>query len=295
MLPWVLCGILAVFCIALTIKIYCVHNSLSGISEEMSHILEEDTNNLIYVSTTDRQVRKLAVKLNRQLVILRKQRLQYLNGDRELKEAITNISHDLRTPLTAVFGYLDLLDAEEKSENAERYLSIIRERAENLASLMEELFRYSVITTAESDKPAEAVDMCEVLEESVSAFYSVLKKRGIEPVISLPEHKIFRLLDRASLLRIYSNLLSNAVKYSDGDLSITLSENGETVFSNTASALSETAVGKLFDRFYTVETARRSTGLGLSIARTLVEHMKGEISAQYCGKTLSIRLSFPET
>lgn len=265
------------------------------ISSDISRILNEDTNNLIYVSSADKGIHHLASELNTQLMLLRKQRLQYLSGDRELKEAITNVSHDLRTPLTAICGYLDLLDSEDMSPDACRYVDIIRERAENLASLTEELFRYSVISASGEELETSEVDMCGALEESISAFFSVLKKRGIEPVIKLPNKKVLRMLDRSSLLRIYSNLLSNAVKYSDGDLSITLTESGETVFSNTASDLSETAVGKLFDRFYTVENARRSTGLGLSIAKTLVERMKGEISAEYHGGILSIRVVFPET
>lgn len=295
MLPWLLCGISAALCVCLIIKIISMRRSMREISSDISRILNEDTNNLIYVSSADKGIRHLASELNTQLMLLRKQRLQYLSGDRELKEAITNVSHDLRTPLTAICGYLDLLDSEDMSPDACRYVDIIRERAENLASLTEELFRYSVISASGEELETSEVDMCGALEESISAFFSVLKKRGIEPVIKLPNKKVLRMLDRSSLLRIYSNLLSNAVKYSDGDLSITLTESGETVFSNTASDLSETAVGKLFDRFYTVENARRSTGLGLSIAKTLVERMKGEISAEYHGGILSIRVVFPET
>ena len=112
--------------------------------------------------------------------------------------------------------------------------------------------------------------------------------------IKMPENKVFRTLARADLSRVFSNLLNNAVKYSTGDLEITLSENGELLFSNTAPAISEVQVGRLFDRFYTVESARNSTGLGLSIAKTLVERMGGTISALYKDQRLSVCLFFPE-
>lgn len=96
------------------------------------------------------------------------------------------------------------------------------------------------------------------------------------------------------MTRVFSNLLNNAIKYSDGDLDIALYETGEIIFTNTASGLNEVQVGKLFDRFYTVEAARKSTGLGLAIARTLIEQMNGTISAVYENNRLSIRIFFPD-
>ena len=112
--------------------------------------------------------------------------------------------------------------------------------------------------------------------------------------ISLPDSVIIRSLDKSALSRIFGNIISNAVKYSDGDFSVTMTDAGEITFSNTASELSSVDVGKLFDRFYTVDSARKSTGLGLSIAKLLTERMGGCISADYKGNTLSITFSFKE-
>ena len=103
-----------------------------------------------------------------------------------------------------------------------------------------------------------------------------------------------RRLNQAALSRVFGNILDNAVKYSDGDLDISLSDDGKIIFSNTAISLDEVQVGKLFDRFYTVEAARRSTGLGLAIAKTLVEQMNGKIEANYKNKKISIVVSFSE-
>ena len=132
------------------------------------------------------------------------------------------------------------------------------------------------------------------MEESIAAFYTALNERGITPKIQIPENHIIRTLDRSALARVFSNLLNNAIKYSDGDLEITLSETGEITFANTASELNEVQVGKLFDRFYTVEAARKSTGLGLAIARTLIEQMNGSISAKYENNRLRICIFFPD-
>ena len=284
-------GILLLIIFVLATKVYFLRKSAQEISEAFRDRLTADTNTLIDISTRDPYMRQLAADINMQLRLLRKQRQKYLTGDRELKEAVTNISHDLRTPLTAICGYLDLLDKEDKSENTSRYLSLIGNRVEAMKQLTEELFRYSVILST-GDLVLEPVCVNGVLEESIAAFYGALTSRDIQPEIHITENRIERQLNREALGRVFSNILNNALKYSDGDLAITLRDDGEIIFSNTASALNKVQVGKLFDRFFTVEAARNSNGLGLSIAKTLVEQMGGLILAELENKKLNIRIQF---
>lgn len=285
-------GILVLIVFALLLKIYLLRKAAQEIMEAFEDRLTTDTNTLIDISTRDPYMCRLAAGINEQLRLLRKQRHKYLNGDRELKEAVTNISHDLRTPLTAICGYMDLLEREEKSEAAARYLSLIENRTEALKQLTEELFRYSVILSTYEDMELESVYVNGVLEESVAGFYGALTERGITPMITITEKRIERKLNKAALARVFSNILNNALKYSDGDLKIEMRDTGQIIFSNGASGLSEVQVGKLFDRFFTVEAARNSNGLGLSIARTLVEQMGGTIKAQYTDSILSIVIQF---
>ena len=293
MLPWIICGVLTVVIAILAIKIRMMQKSMDEICSCLSEHLSSDTNQLITVSSSDKHVRLLASEIAKQLAELRRQRRQYINGDRELKEAVTNISHDLRTPLTAICGYLDLLEAEEMTDNTRRYVEQIANRTEALKALTEELFRYSVISSV-SDLNYEKVDVGRVLEDTLISFYGAFEQKNITPQISLPDGVIIRSLDKSALSRIFGNIISNAVKYSDGDFSVTMTDTGEITFSNTASELSSVDVGKLFDRFYTVDSARKSTGLGLSIAKLLTERMGGCISADYKGNVLSITLSFEE-
>ena len=171
-------------------------------------------------------------------------------------------------------------------------MEMIKNRAEHLTVLTEELFRYSVLLSEGKELAKEPVVLNAALEESVAGFYAVLTERRIDPGIRMPEEKVVRLLDVSALSRIFSNLLNNALKYSDGDLEIELTKDGEIVFSNTAKSLDGVQVGKLFDRFYTVDPARRSTGLGLAIAKTLVERMGGTIGARYEDGRLRIVLKF---
>ncbi len=295
LLPWVLCSILSAVVLFLSVKIHTLKVSMEEIRVQLTDWLKTDTNTLISISSSDRQMRLLTSDLNRQLRQLRRQRRQYLDGDRELKDAITNISHDLRTPLTAICGYLDLLRDEEKSEKVTHYVMAIQNRAEVLKQLTEELFRYSIIMSAQESMQLEPLCVNDILEQSIVSFYATLTKRGITPQIDITEKKIMRTLNRTAFLRVLNNILNNAVKYSGGDLNILLTETGEIIFSNTAKNLNDVQVGKLFNRFFSVETARNSTGLGLAIAKTLVEQMQGTITAQYHDSVLSVCIDFPQT
>lgn len=273
---------------ALLIKLYLLRRSANEAAEAFSDCLKNDTNNIISISSGDKYMCRLVSEINEGLQLLRSEHHRYVMGDKELKNAVTNISHDLRTPLTAICGYLDMLKDEEKSKDAERYLEIISGRTEALKQLTEELFRYSVIMSSENDLKMEQVVLNDAIEESIAGFYSLLKEKKIEPEINMTDKKIIRMADRSALGRVFSNLINNAVKYSGGDLSVSLDDDGKIVFSNSAAGLTCVEVDKLFDRFYTVEAARNSTGLGLSIARTLVEQMGGTITSSFDKNILSI-------
>ena len=280
--------LLALLSAFLSVKIWLLRRASKEIAEALSDCLKTDTNSVITVSSRDKQVRKLVTELNKELKLLREEHHRFVQGDMELKNAVTNISHDLRTPLTAICGYLDMLKSEDKSPEAERYLEIIGGRAEAMKQLTEELFRYSVILASDSKGKQEQVIVNDVLEESIAGYYSILIEKSISPEIDITDSKVIRILDRSALARVFSNLVNNTVKYSDGDLTVRLSANGTITFSNHASKLTSVQVDKLFDRFYTVEAARNSTGLGLSIARTLIEQMGGTISASLENGVLSI-------
>lgn len=276
----------------LLIKLHLMHKAVLEITEAFRSKVSSDTNTLMDISSRDPYMRQLAADLNVQLRLLRKQRHRYLAGDRELKEAVTNISHDLRTPLTAICGYMDLIQREDTNKNVRRYLSLIENRVLTMKQLTEELFHYSIIVSTE-ELTMETVHVNSVLEESIAAFYGAFTSRGLEPDISITPCKIERRLNRDALSRVFGNILSNALKYSSGDLTISLNNRGELVFSNMAPGMDEVQAGRLFERFYTVETAASSRGLGLSISKSLVEQMGGIISASVNEGSLSIHIHFP--
>lgn len=282
---------LVLIIIALCIKIYTIKKSAREIKDELAYRLENSTNTLISISSRDKDMCRLADGLNIQLKELRKKRHIYEHGDRELKEAITNISHDLRTPLTAIIGYLDLMENISRNEEISRYTAMIRNRTDIMKQLTEELFRYSIITSVQETN-LETVCINDVLTETLAGFYGAITQCGIVPDIDISEVRTEKKLNKSALSRIFSNITSNAIKYSDGDFHVRLSDDGIITFSNSAKKLTSIETEKLFDRFYTVENARNSTGLGLSIAKLLTKRMGGEISAELDNDRLVITLYF---
>lgn len=294
LLPWILVALLGVLLLILAGKVYTLHKSARQLREGMAQQLERETNTLLSVSSGDREMRALADALNGQLAQLRAERQRYQHGDLELKEAITNISHDLRTPLTAIVGYLALLEGEEKSEAVERYLSQISNRTQVLHQLSEELFAYALLTAPQPLHP-QRVDLRALVEEALLSYCGAMEQRGMEPTIQLPAGRVERNLDPTAAGRVLSNIISNALKYSAGDFAVTMTPDGVITFANSAPDLNPVLVQRLFDRFFTVETARHSTGLGLSIAKLLTQQMEGSLEAKYQEGQLVITLSFPSS
>ena len=335
MFPWkFVCVAAVVLVIVLVIKIAFLYQGLNEISRQLHDRLGEDTNNVIYVSGNDRHLKAFARQMNQELAILYGKRRKYQNGDKAIKEAVTNISHDLRTPLTAIYGYLELLDAEMETEAFEQkgraprehsqenpvthYLAQIRNRADAMKELTEELFRYSILVSGheedagkrqEEEDSQDKVILNRVLADCLLSCYDLFQKNQIEPQISIPDEEVVRFLNAGALKRVFHNILDNAVKYAGYEnnnacdlsghisekgtepwkkLRVALLSDGTITFQNSAENLDRVSVERLFDRFYTVETGRNSTGLGLSIAKLLTERMGGSISAEYTEGMLKI-------
>lgn len=286
----IVCLIIILF---LSMKIIAMRLSLKELKEGYEERARIHTNTLLTVSSRDRRVRELAVSMNKTLEKLRDSYNRYENGDQEIKKAITNISHDLRTPLTAISGYLELAQRQEKSPGMEKYLSVIENRTEHMKKLTEELFEYSLMSGGEITEDKQEVNVNRMLEDCIMNYYPVLKARGINPEIYITDEKIVRNLYPTYVERILNNLVSNALKYSDGDLEIMLSDEGILRVTNSSDKLSNVDVNKLFDRFFTVETgSRNSTGLGLSIVKLFTERMDLSLNATYENGKIAIEVGF---
>lgn len=293
MLGWFLFAAAALTAAVCMIRLHLLRHDLRRLGADLEKRLPERTNTLLTTASGEKTVQSLTAALNRSLKALREQQIRYENGDRELKIAVTNISHDLRTPLTAITGYLELMNGSPQPPETKKQLDVIAERTKQMQSLTEELFRYSLILSEEDSAPPEEVNVSAVLEDSIAGYYAALTQRGIEPEIRTPDTPVICTCSRTALSRVFANLLNNALKYSSGDLTVTLSADGTVRFANRAPHLRPTDLEHLFDRFYTVENAQHSTGLGLAIARTAVSQMGGSITADCTDGLLCVTVTLP--
>lgn len=293
MILFSLCLILiTLILIFLVIKIYVLKKSFKEITNSLDDILNVDTNNVITVSSNDKDIKNLTNNLNKELKELRKQRIKYENKNQELKETITNISHDMRTPLTAIMGYVDLIKNEKEKDIKLEYVEIIERKTDELKNLTDNLFDFSKAVDIKENINKEKCNLNEMLEESLIEFYSVFKSKGIEPKINICKENVYRNVDKILIKRIFENILSNICKYSEGDFKVSLNNDGKIVFTNKASNLDIVSIEKIFDRYYTVENARKGVGIGLSIAKELTRLNNGNIFAKYKNDYLSIIIKF---
>lgn len=293
MILFSLCLILiTLILIFLVIKIDVLKKSFKEITNSLDDILNVDTNNIITVSSKDKDITYLTNNLNKELKELREQRIKYENGNQELKNIITNISHDIRTPLTAIMGYVDLIKNEKENDIKLEYVEIIERKTDELKKLTDNLFDFSKAVDIKENVNKEKCNLNEILEESLIEFYSIFKNKGIEPKINICKEIVYRNVDKILIKRIFENIISNICKYSEGDFKVSLNSKGKIVFTNKASNLDIVSIEKIFDRYYTVENARKGVGIGLSIAKELTRLNNGNIFAKYKNDYLSIIIKF---
>ncbi len=279
--------------IVLLIKISVMKLSIKALAQDFEERASLDSDTLLGVSSRDRSITYLASALNETLSKLRTMYHSYKQGDEGLKNAITNVVHDIRTPLTAICGYLELTERYDKSPELAKYLEVISERTNYMKGLTEELFEYLLVRDVEAPSDKQEVNINRMLEDCIMNMYPTLMEKGIKLKVELTEKRIVRNLYPEYLERVFNNLISNALKYSNEDLGINLEDDGTIIFSNKANNLTSVQVEKLFDRFYTVETGQNSTGIGLSIVRSFIEKMDGTIGAEYKEGRLLIKVAFP--
>lgn len=264
---------------------------ISSILEQLEFILNNDTNSLIRQKYSFKNLKVLVNVLNNELKELIKERNKYKFNNNELNKTITNMTHDLRTPLTAINGYLDLY--EEKPDK--KYLKIMKKKCNELSKLTESLFQFS--KTNEKyfvDYKKEKICLNDFLEEKLISYYELFHNKKIEPNINITDQKIYININYEMLDSIFENIISNIIKYANKIFKVVLTDNGTLTFKNDANNLDKISVSKIFDRYYTVNTSKKSSGIGLSMAKEFVELNNGTIDAYYNNNKLTITINFKQ-
>jgi len=246
----------------------------------------------------DKKTMELVDCINEMLDQVRCMKRDYQIMDENLKGTITNLSHDIRTPLTSLDGYFQLLTDSKEEEERTKYIKIIKERINSLKDMLEELFTYTKLQSNDYSLELKKYNLNKILYETIFSFYDDFKTLEIEPEIEIGNDSIYILCNDVALKRIIQNIIKNTLVHGKDNISVKMEQMGSTVrisFSNNFEVGEDMDIEQVFERFYKADTARNhtSTGLGLSIARELALKMGGTIDAQKNINTFLIQLSFP--
>lgn len=288
-------SVLIIMIILLIAYIIFFQLQLRNINRQLNKRLTEYTRQPITLELNNKDLNALAVNINKCLKAEETLRLESIREEKRFKELIANISHDLRTPLTAIKGYQQLLGKGILSKDQQQKLQIAQKHADELGTLINHFFEYSYLINAEPVLNRERINLTNLVAECLAVSIPLLEENNLE-VHYEETSPLFVFADREMIIRIIQNLMRNCVEHSDSPIEVRLIAEKNVVisFSNFVKSPSEIDVNKLFDRFYTTDKARnKNTGLGLSIIKLLAEQMGGSARASLQDRLLEIKIELP--
>lgn len=295
---WILSAV-CIIAFLFGIRLFHLKRQLREITAQLDELTSENTEKKVTVALIDSDLSKLAAAINRNLDLQKKLRIDIRRNDLQLKDSIANLSHDLRTPLTSILGYLQLSQAPQcPAEKQKGYLKIVNDKANALKAMINRLYELSVLDIQEAPLKKEKIDLNLLLSDILAGQYELFQKLGIALTVHLPSCPVWITGDRVACTRIVQNLLSNSTRYAKGNVGIELTQFASYAFlsiCNPAPNLKEEDVKHLFERFYTADKSRNSggSGLGLYIVKTLLKKMDGIISdVSLNGILLNIKVGF---
>ena len=247
----------------------------------------------IRVPLANKDLEELAYQINQKDALHQKLEIQIKQEEEQLKQSISNISHDLRTPLTSMQGYLTLLKESENTEEREQYIKIIKAKTDYLTSLVQEFYDLSVLENDSTDIILEKIDINRIVTDCLLEKYHELDK--IQPVIHIEKTPVWISGNELICKRIIENLIINAIRYSNGFIEISVDSKGIFTVKNSTHSLKNTDIDQLFNKFYTADQSRTngSSGLGLYIVKKLLERIDGTIEkTEYDNSVLMISIRF---
>ena len=270
--------VLAVAVAVLAVRTAVMRREIRRMSRQLEDLSAGRTEKKISLTLVDARLNELAAQINENMELQKQLRIDTRKSEQRLKDSIAGVSHDLRTPLTAIIGYIQMLERSGLSGEQQEKAAVILKKADAMRELVESFFELSVMESGQSELSEEPVNFTNIVSEAVVDFMTG---------------------DRTALRRIVQNLLSNALKYTAGRVKVTLEENaGKIILTVVNEVKPDTSpdMERLFERFYTADDSRNSgsAGLGLYIVKLLAEKMQGAVSASLENKTLSIYVVFQE-
>ena len=294
---YIIIGILAGIIILQSIIIWKYQRQVKDICRQLAFLMKHDSNMLIHREFGLGGIGMLSDRLNDLLELRRKEKQYYQEKETLIADTYTNLSHDIRTPLTSLDGYFQLMEACENVEEQRRYLNIIHERIHSLNEMLEELFMFTKLKNESYRLELTSCCINRILTETVFSYYDDWVRREIQPDIQITEEQLYIDGNKQGLSRIIQNVIKNGLDHGEKKIRIVLKrEQNQAVLriSNQVTASEQIDIEHVFDRFYKADAARSktSTGLGLSIAREFVRRMNGEIGAKIEENEFIVEMSF---
>ena len=295
---YIIIGILAGIIILQSIIMWKYQRQVKDICRQLAFLMKHDSNMLIHREFGLGGIGMLSDRLNDLLELRRKEKRYYQEKETLIADTYTNLSHDIRTPLTSLDGYFQLMEACENVEEQRRYLNIIHERIHSLNEMLEELFMFTKLKNESYRLELTSCCINRILKETVFSYYDEWVRREIQPDIQITEEQLYIDGNKQGLSRIIQNVIKNGLDHGEKKICIALKrEQDQAVLriSNQVLASEQIDIEHVFDRFYKADAARSktSTGLGLSIAREFVRRMNGEIGAKIEENEFIVEMSFP--
>lgn len=289
-MEWAIVAGALMIAIYFALRYYILKNALRQTTAQVTYIEENVTQNRrLHLSVPDNDLEKLSVAINQMIDCFQAARIRGERRERAFQGQIESISHDLRTPLTVIVGYVSMLRQQQTQgtlapEALEEMLEVLQRKASGMEHLVNQFYEYSRLVATDVSLSCEAVDFGKAARETLLDNSFLLEQAGIEVAWLVKEAPIWVFADETALERAITNLLQNVARYAKNSLRIEMEETSDDVsllLTNNTEVLAEKDMDKLFERFYAADAARTegSTGLGLTIAKGLVEEMAGNLEA----------------
>ncbi|MCY6369630.1 sensor histidine kinase [Clostridium ganghwense] len=283
--------ILGVLCLGLVVNQFMYKRQIKKIISVIEEIQFGNMNQRVRIRTGNKLIKLLCEKTNS--ILDKFQDTFHKNQDmlESRKKMVSNISHDLRTPLTSLLGYIEAIQNTDhlNEEEREEYLNIVHSKAQSLSILLEEFFQLSKIEADDINLEISEIDICETLREGILNYYNDFTDKRLKVNINIPESKIYVLGHKGSIVRIVDNIISNAMKYGidGGEVGVDIREEEKYIWVDiwdNGKGIAKENLPYIFDRLYKEDTARSSkikgNGLGLTIVKKLAEMQNGSIKVE---------------
>lgn len=280
--------------VILTVLLILYNREVRHLTKQLE-MLEAGSHMELTTNTRSKAFVVLCQKLNHIFAAMRSREKNHLRAQKQLKQSVSDLAHDIRTPLTSASGYLQMLKDCTESEKQLRYEKIIEKRITELKDMLEELFLYTKLTSEDFSPDLQNTAVFPILSDCMIGLYHVFEEKQIEPEILFENEELCVTATPEILGRIFRNLINNALLHGAGGLRI-VQEGGSVTFMNPINEADSIEADKIFERFYKADSTRRkgSSGLGLSIVKELCLRIGGTAEAELVnGNLLKIKVSFP--